>query len=129
MKEKKIIRYRIPISRTFPATHPRTGQQTFFVQKIEKVLGMKYLDVLMEILKLHTIRANYPLWVKRFEKIHRGEAVLEPYYWTGKPYRSKSITIFQLGKDDGVGIQKLEFHRSDLEFPSIDGWQGGAFES
>ena len=28
-------------------------------------------------------------------------------YWSGKPYRSSSVTICQLGKEDGVGLQKV----------------------
>ena len=43
-----------------------------------------------------------------------GEAVLELYYWSGRPYASKAVTICQLGKDDGIGIQKLIFEEMIL---------------
>lgn len=103
------------MSVTFPATHPRKGDLTFFVEKIKKSLGLAYDNVIMDVLKLHTLRGNYPLWAKRFEKIMAGEAVLELYYWSGRPYASKTVTIYQLGKDDGIGIQKLQFVASSIE--------------
>lgn len=98
MKTKKIVRYRLSVSRYFPKEHKKAGEQTFFAEKI-----------LSAIEKIHTIRGNYQLWEKRFEKINLGEAVLELYYWSGKPYNSKCITICQLSKDNGIGIQELEF--------------------
>lgn len=111
---KKTIRYRIQVSLTFPATHPRKGENTFFPEMIRSHLVVKGL-------KIHTIRANYALWAKRFEKINRGEAVLELYYWTGKPYNSKTVTICQLGKDDGIGLQELFFLNNEMFDPIIEG--------
>ncbi len=105
--KKKIIRYRIPVSVKFPATHPRAGEPTDFVKSI------------LTFGKRHTIRANYQLWSKRFEKIERGEAVLELYHWSGKPYASKAVTICQLRKDDGIGIQKLTFDFEKFESPRV----------
>ena len=35
MKTQKIKRYRLGVSKTFPTTHPRKGEQTFFVEKIQ----------------------------------------------------------------------------------------------
>ncbi|MFA5297872.1 MAG: hypothetical protein WC389_06645, partial [Lutibacter sp.] len=83
MKTKKLIRYRLAVSRVFPATHKRAGEPTFFVEKLERTLELKYSKVHLELelIKIHTIRGNYKLWKKRFEKINRGEAVLELYYW------------------------------------------------
>ena len=106
---KKVIRYRIPISQRFPATHPMKGYLTEFVDKIQ--FGEK----------IHTIRANYSLWAKRFEKINKGEAVLELYIWTGKPYASKALTICQFAKNDGIGIQKLDCSDDYLYTVRIDG--------
>ena len=42
------------------------------------------------LVKLHTIRANYPLWEKRIKDIQEGHAVLSVRQWSGKPYRSKA---------------------------------------
>ncbi len=112
MKAKKIVRYRIPVSQVFPATHPRAGEPTYFPDRIhgaiEPIEGMWK--------KLHTIRANYELWAKRFEKINRGEAVLQLYYWRGKPYRSKTATICLLSKNDGIGIQKVNLYQDETAF-------------
>lgn len=105
---KKIARYRLSVSVKFPATHQRRGELTEFQPKIYSAFNLKPFNTHFEP-KIHTIRANYPLWKKRFEKINKGEAVLELYYWSGKPYNSKCITICQLGKDDGIGIQKVNF--------------------
>lgn len=121
MKTKKLIHYRLGVSRQFPATHPRKGQRTQFVCKILHAIndnGSGLYDKCqnecgsscgrrMLIEKLHTIRANYELWAKRFEKINKGEAVLELYYWSGKPYNSKQVVFATLTKDDGIGIQKI----------------------
>jgi len=39
MKAKKLTRYRIPVSVTFPQTHPRKGDRTYFKDKIEFAIG------------------------------------------------------------------------------------------
>lgn len=118
MKTKKIIRYRIPVSVNFPATHPRKEEPTLFIEKIKTALqqseeiienGHCFPEMWDFKPKLHTIRGNYALWAKRFEKIMAGEAVLELYSWSGRPYASKAVIICQLGKDDGIGVQKLIF--------------------
>jgi hypothetical protein len=99
----------------FPTIHERVGEPTFFVEKLERTLELKYskLHLELELTKIHTIRSNYPLWKKRFEKINRGEAVLELYYWEkpGGCYveGNKQIVFCQLSKDDGIGLQKLAF--------------------
>ena len=116
MKTKELIRYRVAVSVKFPVTHPRKGEDTYFAQKIMRNIDCKKCphelcdncglgDVWN---KLHTIRGNYKLWAKRFEKINKGEAVLELYQWSGKPYKSKCVTICQLNKEDGIGLQALE---------------------
>lgn len=110
---KKLIRYRISIAVKFPATHPRKGELTGFVDKIKGNFCLLH-EWLAGGAKKHTIRGNYELWQKRFEKINRGEAVIEPYYWAGKPYNSKQVVFMTLGKDDGIGLQKLEFSASGL---------------
>lgn len=109
--------YYLTLSQTFPATHPRKGEHTYFKEKFEQAQAitkagkfpcvLPYPDFIEP--KYHTIRANYPFWAKRFEKINAGEAVLSVRQWSGKPYRSKQIEIARLTKDDGIGLQKLEF--------------------
>lgn len=94
--------YVITLSRRFPKTHARAGEPTEFAEKFRDT-------------KLHTIRANYDLWSKRIAEIGQGKACLSVRQWTGAPYRSKQVEIARLSKDDGVGIQKLEF------YPNCDG--------
>lgn len=119
---KKIIRYRLSISLTFPATHNRKGEQTFFKEKIHESIFPVTDKPIFEP-KIHTIRANYQLWEKRFEKINKGEAVLELYYWSGNPYNSKCVTFAILSKDDGIGLHQLYFDYENvfLPFIQIDG--------
>lgn len=87
------------LSHAFPANHKRHGKPTYFKEKFFGTPGM--------IRKIHTIRANYALWRKRFEKIAAGEASLSVREWMGAPYRSKQREIARLTKDDGIGLQQL----------------------
>lgn len=96
--------YVITLSEKFPTTHTRKGQETEF--------GRSFLNGK----KIHTIRANFPLWEKRIAQIQKGEAVLSVRQWTGKPYRSKQVEIARLTAEDGVGIQELKL--TDLSRPT-----------
>lgn len=89
-----MITYVITLSTKFPATHPRNGEPTRFLENI------------MNMDKIHTIRANYSLWEKRFRKIDEGVACLSIRYWSGMPYKSKQIEFARLTKEDGIGLQK-----------------------
>ena len=84
---KKLIRYRISIAVKFPAMHPRKGEATLFVDKIKGNYCLLH-EWLADGAKIHTIRGNtnkktdvVAIWQKRFEKINRGEAVIELYVW------------------------------------------------
>lgn len=67
---KKLIRYRLPISMTFPATHFRTWEPTFFEEKFLWSMFPKEIMILngrdIRWKKLHTIRGNYNLCKKRW---------------------------------------------------------------
>ncbi len=105
---KKMKTYVITLSRYFPAKHSKAGEPTNFKEKFLK--GEK----------LHTIRANYPLWERRIRDIQEGKAYLSVRQWTGKPYWSKQVEIARLTAANGVGIQKLEMF--DLMRPvKVDG--------
>lgn len=86
--------YVITLSKKFPSTHAKAGMNTCFEEKLR-------------VYKLHTIRANFDLWYKRFEKIAAGEACLSVREWTGAPYRSKQKELARLTREDGIGIQCL----------------------
>ena len=103
--------YVITLSQQFPAKHPRKGEpNNFNAQLLNAVWKAHNMSVGFPQfgMKLHTIRANYELWSKRFKQIDAGKAILSIRYWTGKPYRSKKMEICKLTKEDGIGIQKLE---------------------
>lgn len=99
--------YVITVSRFFPSTHVRMGEETGFPDKI--IHGEK----------IHTIRANYTLWKKRFDEIDKGNACLSIRYWSGKPYRSKQVEIKRLTNKDGIGIQGISFLNGDILNPFI----------
>jgi hypothetical protein len=88
--------YVLTVSTKFPKTHQKAGQSTGFP------LSIKHYD------KIHTIRGNYELWTKRFEKINKGEAILSVRIWEGMPYKSNQKEILRYTKNDGIGLQKLE---------------------
>lgn len=120
--DKKSIRriktYVITLSKVFPAICRAAGQPTGFSEKtLSAIKKYKCNDI---GLKLHTIRANYMLWRKRFVEIDAGNAVLSVRQWMGKPYRSKQIEIARLTNTDGIGLQKLEIPYNSLEIVVID---------
>lgn len=91
------------VSRYFPKTHPKNGQETRFIENI------------LELLKIHTIRGNYDLWEKRIKEVQEGKAVLSVRYWSDKPYRSKQVEVCQFNQNSNVGIQELHYvKREDL---------------
>ena len=105
--------YVITLSRHFLANHKRAGEETHFKEKFLLGQGLTDYDT-PSMAKIHTIRANYPLWEKRIKEVQDGHAVLSIRQWTGKPYRSKQIEIAMLTAENGVGVQKLEFYNNTL---------------
>lgn len=116
----------LTVSRVFPTTHTRKGQETFFPQKIDQLNMVDSLK-LFQPQKIHTIRANYELWKTRIEQVQKGEAILSIRYWSEKPYRSKQVEICQLDKDSGIGVQELFFKLSSLHLPTIDTNSSGKY--
>lgn len=141
MENKKA--YVLMLSEVFPKTHNKAGMPTGFKVKFSLGQGCpdcnETQDLSFEHIsnctgcmrtflfpKLHTIRANYPLWGKRISDIQAGKAVLSVRQWNGKPYRSKQVEIARLTADNGIGIQKLSFYKDkdgvpSLKFFDIDG--------
>ncbi len=99
--------YVITLSRHFLANHKRAGEETHFKEKFLLGQGLTDYDT-PSMAKIHTIRANYPLWEKRIKEVQEGRAVLSIRQWTGKPYRSKQVEVARLTDRNGVGVQKLE---------------------
>lgn len=94
--------YVLTVSEKFPKTHPKSGEPTNFP------LSIKHYD------KIHTIRGNYELWAKRFEKINAGEAILSVRVWEGEPYNSKQREIFRYDYRRKIGIEKLNMDTFDV---------------
>jgi len=120
MKTPKIKRYRLGVSKTFPTTHPRKGEQTWFVEKINDVMMPISHNAIMGK-KIHTIRSNYPLWEKRMAEVQAGRAVIELFYWADKPYRSKQIVFATLDKDSGCGVSKIHFAQNHVKYGCYHG--------
>lgn len=99
--------YVITLSRYFLANHKRAEEETHFKEKFLLGQGLTDYDT-PSMAKIHTIRANYPLWEKRIKEVQEGRAVLSIRQWTGKPYRSKQVEIATLTAGSGVGIQLME---------------------
>lgn len=91
MNKKKC--YVLIVSRYFPKTHKRSGQETNFIKHI------------LNGVKKHTIRMNFDLWESRVKEIDQGRAYVSIRYWEGKPYRSKQIEV---AKFYDLGLQKLQ---------------------
>ncbi|WP_304137364.1 hypothetical protein, partial [Mesonia mobilis] len=104
--QKKIKTYVIIVSSYFPKTHSKAETPTGFIENIGNN-------------KLHTLRAGYHNWKKKFEAIEKGEAILSVRTWSATPYRSPQIILFNLSHLDGIGIEKLEFQDQDLTKPLI----------
>jgi hypothetical protein len=81
------------IAKTFPVHHIRKGQETNFAELIEKEI------------KKHTLRANYQLWKKRADEINQGIAYLSVRQWSGKPYASNQVELFQQNR---LLVEKLQ---------------------
>lgn len=126
--------YVLTISRQFPKTHKQAGNPTRFIEGIfaVKVENSSIIDNIYDryphfdiftyntcFPKWHTIRGNYDLWKKRFEKIDAGEAELSLRYWEGKPYNSKQREFLKLSNLDGIGLQKLKSWSEDKSFVFI----------
>lgn len=107
---KKIKKFVLTISERFPSTHFMKGEETGFVEKI------------LQKIKIHTIRKNYPLWKKRIEQVQKGEAILSIRVWTGTPYKSPQKEIIQLNQSSGIGVQPIyiDFVNQWFETPLDD---------
>jgi len=103
-----MITYVLTVSTKFPTTHKKAGQPTGFPLAIKHYV------------KIHTIRGNYDLWAKRFEKINAGKAILSVRVWEGKPNASKQREIFKYDHTHKIGIEKLE-DPTNFVFARIEG--------
>lgn len=94
--------YIITLSERFLANHSRRGESTGFRQKFLNAVNGTQGE-----LKLHTVRANAPLWAERIREIQAGTACLSVRQWKGQPYKSRQIELGRLTAADGIGGQLL----------------------
>lgn len=120
MKTQKIKHYRLLVSRTFPANHPKAWQPTYFVEKINNAIGdtescnvvVHARNGVLDIWpKIHTCRGNYLRWVNIMQEVQAGKAVIDLYYWDGQPYGKgvNQVVFATLDKNSGCGVQELSF--------------------
>jgi len=124
--KNKIKTYVIFVSRAYPAYHPRKGQPTNFVEKINSSILLNGLKKKLNAtfitepsdLKIHTFRGNFQLWEKRVNEVLAGNAVIVIKYHTLGRYvkGNKQIEFVKLDKDSGVGIQEA-IYESNFEEP------------
>ena len=109
----------VTVSRTFPKTHKRAGEQTYFADKISCAVFCPgdCSDCNFHKPKVHTIRANYELWEKRAKQINDGKAILSIRYWSGLPYRSPQVELCNI---EEIGLQKLD-NPTNFVWAEIDG--------
>lgn len=117
-----MITYYLTLSKVFPKGHNKFPLPTYFEDAVLAATTLKNRSNFSP--KIHTIRANYDFWAKRFEKISAGEACLSIRQWVGTPYAKGSTQreIVRLTKEDGIGIQKLELVRE--RYKSREIWLG-----
>jgi hypothetical protein len=119
--KKKV--YVLMVSRVFPKTHPKSGQETYFKEKIlRNCVGFIHPHISFDPFelnlinfpdpKLHTIRGSYNLWKKRADKINAGEAILSLRQWSGQPYKSKQVEFMQLEK---IGVERAKVYHFDIK--------------
>jgi len=83
------------ISKTFPKTHPRSGQPTEFWSKIQLRN------------KRTTIRSNYHGWKKRIDEVNNGSAIISLREWESIPYNSPQIELRRYSKGM-ISVSKLD---------------------
>lgn len=122
MKTQKLIHYQVAVSPRFHSTHIRSGEPTYFVEKIQLALGQVVElpgDFVIDLEpKLHTCRKNYEMWVKRMKKVAEGKAVIDLFYWKLKGGRytpnNEKIVFATIDNDSGCGVQRLLFAQNHI---------------
>lgn len=102
------------------------GKPTYFHYKIASGLGIKSLFGSCNPMYLHpkttTIRSNYEYW-----KSKEGQ-LIQPYFWAGKPYRSKHVVfcpevrLKAVRKIEIHNYREIQNHEYILDMIRVDGW-------
>lgn len=118
--------YVITLSQVFPTWHKRAGEPTKFraaflsgqtCSKCKKRNHAMCTSECFSGLKIHTIRANYPLWLKRITEVQQGKAVLSVRQWSGKPYIEEVRGFLEASnrqfEQGGIYLERALFKRDD----------------
>jgi hypothetical protein len=100
MENKKI--YQLYLAKNYLSTHPKKGRPTNFLEAVKQ--GKKK----------HTIRGNYTYWDKIVKQVNESKAVLSVRQWTGKPYYSSPVEVFQVHK---ITIEPVHFEKPSKANP------------
>ncbi len=111
-KEIKMKCYEVMVSTKLPATHPCAGRPTDFERLV------------LEGIKITTMRGKYAKWLKRIEEINEGKAYLSLRVWDGASY-GKGVKQREIKRLYHAGIQEIEVScsRINIHSVSIDGQQ------
>jgi hypothetical protein len=95
----------LTVSRTFPKTHPRAGEPTYFVEKIYKSLASNGFSSLKNV----ALSAKYWLIVDGFKPVNESKHhtiragkrwkvgdMISLRVWSGAPYKTKQIEFAQV---------------------------------
>ncbi len=105
--KKRVI---IILSKTFPKTHKRAGEKTFFVRSINNGT------------KIHTIRNGYERLRHNLDKVINGTHIVSLRQWTGVPYHSPQDEITLL---TDVGYERISMSynpETGKVRATINGW-------
>lgn len=101
--------YVITLSQVFPTWHKRAGEPTKFraaflsgqtCSKCKKRNHAMCTSECFSGLKIHTIRANYPLWLKRITEVQQGKASSNQSYPVEKLFTVDGITVYRFSDND-----------------------------
>lgn len=101
--------YVITLSQVFPTWHKRAGEPTKFraaflsgqtCSKCKKRNHAMCTSECFSGLKIHTIRANYPLWLKRITEVQQVKASSNQSYPVEKLFTVDGITVYRFRDND-----------------------------
>lgn len=113
MKAKKLIRYRIPVSVKFPATHPRRGEKTHFIDK-------GYLEIAKSLMMAILYDNGY------IDRWHSEESQFSTK-WQNKiaPFAGRFFDLHpELLTDNNINVLSMGSDECDGSFDGLENYEG-----
>jgi hypothetical protein len=87
------------VPRVFPQGHPKAGEQTGIVEKLQSGA------------KIHILMEAYETWRQRVKEVREGKAILSIRYRAGNSEKAKQVEIMKVGQDnsDYLEVRRLEW--------------------